>query len=100
MSRHVHLSLPHVKHYFSLHQRPLFRLRGRLHFSQLHLKFYDFQITFPGESIAHIQLTARLTGKTKAGEAVNEAHELDCLLKKVEKKWLFSQIGVVEVLKK
>jgi hypothetical protein len=74
--------------------------QGRLHFSQLTLKFYDFQIAFPEESIADVQLTARVTGKTKAGEAVNEAHELKCLLKKAEKKWLFSQVEVVEVLKK
>ncbi|OGP72787.1 MAG: hypothetical protein A2V86_08775 [Deltaproteobacteria bacterium RBG_16_49_23] len=74
--------------------------RGRLHFSQLHLKFYDFKITLPQEGIANVHLTARVTGKTRAGEAVNEAHELDCLLKKAEKKWLFSHIKVVEVLKK
>ena len=74
--------------------------RGRLHFAELHLKFYDFDIAFPQQGEAKVRLTARLTGKTTTGEAVNEAHEIDCLLKKIEKKWMFSHIEVVEVLKK
>jgi hypothetical protein len=74
--------------------------RGRLHFAELHLKFYDFNIAFPQEGKAKVRLTARLTGKTTTGEAVNEAHEIDCLLKKTENKWIFSHIEVVEVLKK
>lgn len=74
--------------------------RSRLHFTQLHLKFYDFNIAFPQEGEAKVRLTARLTGKTTAGEMVNEAHELDCLLKKIEKRWLFDRIEVVEVLRR
>jgi hypothetical protein len=31
---------------------------------------------------------------------MDETRELECLLRKVEKKWLFSAIEVVEVLKK
>lgn len=74
--------------------------RGRLHFAELHLKFYDFNIAFTQEGGTRVHLTARLTGKTTTGEAVNEAHEIDCLLKKTENKWMFSHIEVVEVLKK
>lgn len=74
--------------------------RSRLHLSELHLKFYDFSIAFPQEDEARVYLTARLTGKTTTGEAINEAHEIDCLLKKIDKKWLFTRIEVVEVLKK
>jgi hypothetical protein len=74
--------------------------RARLHFSQLHLKFYDFDISFPMKDGAKVRLTGRLTGKTTYGEAVDEAHELECLLKRIEKRWLFSHIEVVEVLKK
>jgi hypothetical protein len=74
--------------------------RGRFHFAELHLKFYDFNIAFPQEGGAGVHLTARLTGKTTTGENVEEAHELDCLLKKIEKRWLFDRIEVVEVLKK
>jgi hypothetical protein len=35
-----------------------------------------------------------------AGEQVDETRELECILTKIEKKWLFSQIEVVEVLRK
>jgi hypothetical protein len=64
------------------------------------LKFHDFDITFPKQGEARVRLTARLTGKTAMGEAINEAHEIDCLLGKTEKKWVFNRIEVVEVLKK
>lgn len=74
--------------------------RARLYSSELLLKFYDFDIAFPQQGEAKVRLTARLTGKTTTGEAVNEAHEIDCLLTKIEKKWMFSHIEVVEVLKK
>ena len=74
--------------------------RGRFYFAELHLKFYDFNIAFPQEGGAGVHLTARLTGKTTTGENVEEAHELDCLLKRIEKRWLFDRIEVVEVLKK
>lgn len=74
--------------------------RGRLHLSELLLKFYDLHIAFPVEKEATVRLTARLTGKLTTGEVVNEAHEIDCLLKKVEKKWCFTRVEVVEILKK
>jgi hypothetical protein len=73
---------------------------ARSHFSQLHLKFYDLGVVFPEKGMAKVTLTARLTGKSTAGEQVDETRELECLLKKIERKWLFSQIEVVEVLKK
>jgi hypothetical protein len=34
------------------------------------------------------------------GENVDEIHELECVLKKIEKGWFFSHLEVVEVLKK
>jgi hypothetical protein len=64
------------------------------------LKFYDSDIAFPEKGVAKVTLTARLTGKSTAGEQMDETRELECLLRKIEKKWLFSQIEVVEVLKK
>ncbi len=75
-------------------------LRGRAHFSNLDLKFYDFKISFPEKDLARVNVTGRLIGKSVYGEQVNETRELECLLKKVEKKWLFSQLEVVEVLKR
>ncbi len=75
-------------------------LRGRAHFSNLGLKFYDVKVSFPEKDVARVNLTGRLTGKSVYGEQVDETRELRCLLKKVEKKWLFSSFEVIEVLKK
>lgn len=73
---------------------------ARSHFFQLGLKFYDLHIAFPQKEEAKVTLTARLTGKSKTGEQVDDIRELDCLLKKVDRKWFFNQIEVIEVLKK
>jgi len=64
------------------------------------LKFYDLHIIFPEKEVAKVTLTGRLTGKSTAGEQMDETRELECILKKIEKKWLFSTIEIVEVLKK
>lgn len=73
---------------------------GRSYFSQLYLKFYDFNIIFPERGLTKARLTARLAGRSTVGEHVDEAHELECVLKKIENKWLLSDVEVVEVLKK
>jgi len=71
---------------------------ARSHVSQLDLKFYDFDISFPEKGVAKVTLTARLTGRSTTGEQTDDTRELECVLKKIENKWLFSQIEVVEVL--
>ena len=73
---------------------------ARSHVSQLDLRFYDLRIIFPEKEVARVNLTARLTGRSTAGERVDETRELECVLKKIDKRWLFSQIEVIEVLKK
>ncbi len=75
-------------------------LRSRAQFFDLSLKFYDLNISFPEKGVAKVNLTGKLQGKSTLGETVDEIHELDCLLKKIEKKWRFSQFEVIEVLKK
>ncbi len=72
----------------------------RSYASQLDLKFYDLRIIFPEKEIARVDLTARLMGRSTAGERVDETHELECVLRKVDKQWVFSKIEVIEVLKK
>ncbi|MGQ9647202.1 MAG: hypothetical protein ACUVWO_11785 [Thermodesulfobacteriota bacterium] len=74
--------------------------RGRGHFSNLRLRFYDVKVSFPEKDLAQVNLTARLTGRSVYGEQVDETRELICLLKRVEKEWLFSSFEVSEVLKK
>ena len=77
-----------------------YAVRSRSYFSTLALKFYDLTISFPEKGVANVTLTARLTGTSGAGEHVEETRELKCVLKKTEKKWLFTEFEVVEVLKK
>ena len=73
---------------------------ARSHCSQLDCRFYDLRIAFPEKEVAKFTLTARLIGKSRTGEQVDEIRELECLLKKIDKKWFFNQIEVIEVLKK
>jgi len=74
--------------------------QGRAQFSRLSLRFHDLDIDIPEEGTAKVILTAKLTGKSTTGEYVDEAHEFECVLRKIEDKWLFSDFEVVEVLKK
>jgi hypothetical protein len=73
---------------------------ARSQFSRASLRFYDLDIVFPEEDRAKVTLTARLTGLTKGEEHIDETRELECLLKKAENKWLFTDCQVVEVLKR
>jgi hypothetical protein len=75
-------------------------LQSRAQFFDLSLKFYDLNISFPEKGVAKVNLTGKLKGKSTLGEYLDETRELDCLLKKIEKKWRFSQFEVIEVLKK
>jgi len=74
--------------------------RGRSQFSKLSLKFHDLDIDLTEKGVAKVNLTARLTGESTIGEHVDEIRELGCILKKIEKKWIFSEFEVVEVLKR
>lgn len=74
--------------------------QARLQFSKMSLRFYDLTIAFPENDVAKVILTAKLTGKSKDGEYVNEIHELASVLRKMENRWLFTDFEVIEVLKK
>jgi hypothetical protein len=73
---------------------------ARSHLSRLDLTFHDLHIIFPEREIAKVNLTARLIGRSTTGEQMDEIRELECFLKKMDGKWLFNQIEVVQVLKK
>ncbi len=101
-SKNVRLFIPAYsisKTYTHQDLSPLF-LSGRSYFSNVSLAFYDFSIDFPETETATVILTARLTGTLSNKEEVAESHELECILKKNEKRWLFSDIKAIEVLKK
>ena len=72
----------------------------RSYFSKLSLQFYDLVIDFPKKGMARVTLTTRLRGRSTTGESLDEIRELRCLLKKIEKRWLFTDLEVIEVLRK
>ena len=74
--------------------------RSRFHFSNLSLKFYDLDVSFPDKETAQVTLTATLTGETKRGEHADATHELEMVLTKAEDEWLFSYVEMIEVLQK
>ena len=73
---------------------------ARSQFSSLKLTLYDLNFDFPTERLAKVILTASVKGKTKAGEEVNDTHEIELTLKKIEKEWLINYVKIVEVLVK
>ena len=74
--------------------------RARLPFSQFSLQFHDFHIGFPDSETARVTVTGRIIGKWLKGEGLEETRELEWVLKKDEKEWLFREMEVAEVLKK
>lgn len=75
-------------------------IMARSRFATLSLKFYDLEVDFPQEGMAKVIATAKLTGSATDGEAIEETHEIECVLQKTEGDWLISEVEVVEVLKK
>ena len=73
---------------------------SRIAFAELSLKFFDLNAEFPEKGLARVTLTGNLKGKLMSGNIVDETREVQCVLKKIGRQWLFSQIEVVEVLKK
>lgn len=73
---------------------------SRIAFAELSLKFFDLHVEFPEKGLARVTLTGNLKGKLMSGNIVDETREVQCVLKKIGRQWLFSQIEVVEVLKK
>ncbi len=85
---------------YSREEVTAYAARARSQFSRVNLEFYDLNISFPEEGLAKVTLTGKLTGILQDKENVYEIRELECVLKKIEGKWLFSEFQVVEVLKK
>ena len=77
-----------------------FVLSKRSRYSKISLKLYDFVIDFPEKDTARVNLTESMEGKLKTGEFIEDIHELECQLQKVDDIWRFEEIEVVEVLRK
>jgi hypothetical protein len=73
---------------------------NRIAFSELSLTFYDFNTEFTETGVARVTLTGSLKGRLMSGNIVDETREVQCVLKKIGRKWLFSKIEVIEVLKR
>ena len=69
--------------------------------SELKVTFVDLQVEIPEKGIATAISIVRILGKVKRGEEyVEENHEIDCQLKKIDEEWVFVKIELVDVLKK
>jgi hypothetical protein len=75
-------------------------LRMRAEYLEISLMFQDFDIEFPEQDAAQVNVTAIMDGKSANGEPVEDLHELKCSLQKIEEVWRFKEIEVVEVLRK
>jgi len=67
-------------------------LYARSQYTEMQLKFQDFQFQFPEENHAVVGLTANFQAVTAAGEPVDEIHEAECTLEKIDDEWLFMEI--------
>ena len=69
--------------------------------SELKVTFVDLQVEIPKKGIATAISIVRILGKVKRWEEyVEENHEIDCRLKKIDEEWVFVKIELVDVLKK
>ncbi len=74
-------------------------IRARQPFKDLSLSFHDLKITIRDETTADAVFTALLRG-TREGRSFREAREMKAKLKKHDRRWLFTRIKVVQVLRK
>lgn len=73
--------------------------RGRQSFTDLSLTFHDLDITLRDKTTADTVFTALLRG-SKGGQNFREVREMEATLIRKDGEWLFSNIEVVEVLRK
>ena len=57
---------------------------ARSKFATVSVKFYDITVEFLYEGIAQVTTTATLKGTNTDGDAIDEIHEFDCTLQKIE----------------
>jgi hypothetical protein len=72
---------------------------ARSRFDSFSVEFYDLTVGFTGDGEARATVTARISG-SGGEDRLQETREVDCVLRKVEGRWLFSRIALVQVLKK
>ena len=76
-------------------------LYARALYQKMSLQFHDFRIQIAeGKTTAVVGLTGVFKATTAAGERVDEIHEVECTLEKIEDEWFFTGIRRVEVLER
>jgi len=69
--------------------------------SELKVTFVDLQVNIPEKGIAAVVSTVRIIGKVKGGEEyIEENHEIECTLNKIEDEWVFVNVELIDVLRK
>ncbi len=76
---------------------------ARNYFSELHLRLHDVSILLPTDSRAKVLLTLRIHGihgihGIHDNEENIDTRELELILDRKDRKWMFSRVKVVEVL--
>lgn len=72
----------------------------RAMYREMGISFHDFHFQFPRENEAFVGLTAMFKAVTANGDPVNEIHEVECTLEKIDDEWLFTGIRGIDVLEK
>ena len=75
-------------------------LYARSQYTEMEMDFHDFQFAFPEENAAVVEVTAVFKATTASGDPVDEIHEVECSLEKIDDDWLFTGIRGVEVLER
>lgn len=70
-------------------------------YSELTLKFIDLQVDIPERGVAHVVSTVRIIGTAKSGkDTIEEYHEIETILNKIEDEWIFVRMELIDVLNK
>jgi hypothetical protein len=76
-------------------------LYARALYQNMALDFHDFHIQIEeGNTSAVVGITGVFKATTTSGERVDEIHEVECTLEKVEDEWMFTGVRGIEVLER
>ena len=96
----ITLSVPTGSGSFSPEEIVAYAAQARLQCSELSLTFFDLHVTFPEPQKASVTTTGKVTGTLPTGERIDETREVVCGLTKIDDRWCFNKIEVIDVLKK
>lgn len=74
--------------------------RVLMQYSECSTDFVDIHIEISGETEASAVFTAKLRGKLPSGDRVEDVHEVESELEKIEGEWVFDSFTLVDVLEK